>query len=83
MMMGRPSRAAAIVDGAGEVGHLLLHGVREDARVLEPVAELEGEHPVTLDGGQTQLQLGPSEEGAHLVLRAPESARWRRWTPCR
>ena len=70
---GTPLARGPLVDGAGEVGHLLLHGVREDARVLEPVAELEGEHPVALDGGQAQLQLRPAEEGAHLVLQLLEA----------
>ena len=63
----------ALVHRARVVGQRVVHGVREEARVLArgPGAQLE--HAVALDGGEAEAKVGPAQERPEPRLERVEA----------
>src|SRR5437867_6982406 len=65
----------ALVEGAGELLDLVVHGIGEDARALDARAVVQEQHAVAVERGQPQPQLGATEERAQPLLQRDEAVR--------
>ena len=63
----------ALVDGADELLLPVVDRVREDAGVLDLGPVVEEEHPLSLQRGQAQAQLGPAQQRAQPRLQLGEA----------
>ena len=73
MNRGLPLERGALVHRARVVGQRVVHGVREEARVLARCPRAQLEHAIALDGGQAEAKVGPAQERPEPRLERVEA----------